>query len=87
MSPLSRDTPPDIERQLIEGYRRMSPRQKLQHVASLNRAVREMARARLRRQYGTDLSERELRLRVAALHLPRDVMIQAFDWDSDARGL
>jgi hypothetical protein len=37
-----------------------------------------------KRQPGID--ERELRLRVASLRLPRETMIRAFGWDPDAAG-
>jgi len=80
------DTPPEMRKILIEGYRRMSPQQKLQRVLDLNRTVEAMAAARLRRDYGPDLSERELRLRLAALRLDREVMIEAFGWDPEVEG-
>jgi hypothetical protein len=80
------DTSPEVEAILLEGYRRMSPAEKLARVLDLNRAVEELARARLRRQYGPDLSEREERLRLAALHLDRETMIRVFDWDPDVHG-
>ncbi|MCB1055139.1 MAG: hypothetical protein KDD11_06455 [Acidobacteria bacterium] len=80
------DTPPEIEERLIAGYRRMSPREKLKRVVELNRAVETMAAARIRAQYGPDLSERELRLRLAALRLDRQTMIDVFDWDPEEKG-
>ena len=80
------DTPAQIERLVIEGYRAMSPARKLERVASLNRALVALVRARLRRQYGGDLTERELRLRFAALYLPRRTMVAVFDWDPHERG-
>jgi hypothetical protein len=82
----ARDTPPEVETILLEGYRRMSPAEKLARVLDLNRAVDDLARARLRKQYGPDLSEREERLRLAALHLDRETMIRVFDWDPDVHG-
>ena len=81
------DTSPDAERVLIDGYRRMSPAEKLQRVASLNRALVELSTARLRAQYGATMSPRELRLRLAALWLDAETMRKAFDWDPAARGL
>jgi hypothetical protein len=81
------DTPPAVERMLIEGYRRMAPREKLEHVVRLNRALDQLARARLRAQYGEGLTERELRLRLGALRLDRRVMIDVFGWDPRIRGL
>lgn len=81
------DTSPAVERMLIEGFRRMSPREKLERVASLNRAVQDLAKARLRATYGPDLSEREMRLRLGALRLSRDVMVEVFGWDPQVHGL
>jgi hypothetical protein len=81
------DTPLAVERILIEGYRRMAPRDKLDRVIALNRAVEQLARARIRAQYGEDLSDRELRLRLAALRLDRRVMVEVFGWDPRIRGL
>lgn len=81
------DTPPDVELMLIEGYRCMSPAQKLERVVSLNRALTQLASARIRAQYGEDISERELRLRLGALRLDRSLMIEAFGWDPGSRGL
>jgi hypothetical protein len=72
---------------MIEGYRRMSPREKLARVVALNRTVEALAAARLRSWYGPDLSDRELRLRLGALRLHREVMVEVFGWDPDVHGL
>ena len=80
------DTSPDAERVLIAGYRRMAPADKLRRVVALNRAVEQLARARLRQRYGPDIPERELRLRLGALRLGRSVMIDAFGWDPREHG-
>jgi hypothetical protein len=80
------DTPPEVEEILLEGYRRMTPAEKLARVMDLNRAAQEMALARIRATYGPDLSEREERLRLAALWIDRDTMIRAFDWDPEVQG-
>ena len=55
-------------------------------VVELNRAVESMAAARIQTRYGPDLPERELRLRLAALRLPRETMIEIFDWDPELKG-
>lgn len=81
------DTPLAVERLLIEGYRRMSAREKLQRVVALNRTVEQLAAARIRAQYGERMPERELRLRLGALRLDERLMLDVFDWDSRARGL
>jgi len=71
---------------MIEAYRRMTPAEKLQRVVDLNRAVEAFALARIREQYGPDLTEREERLRLASLYLDRETMIRAFDWDPAVHG-
>lgn len=80
------DTPPEVRAMMIEGYRRMSPTEKLQRVLDLNRAAESFARARIRRQYGPGLSERQENLRLASLTLDRETMIRAFDWDPEEHG-
>jgi hypothetical protein len=86
MKTQSPDTPPEIEKILIEGYRRMSPLEKLRRVIALGETAEAMAAARIRSQYGPEISERELRLRLAALQLDREIMIRVFDWDPETRG-
>lgn len=83
---MSPDTPPEIEEMLLEGYRRMTPQEKFQRIIELNRSVEAMAAARIQQQYGPNLSERELRLRLASLRLDRETMIQVFDWDPEKEG-
>ena len=85
MKPEVNDTPPHIQEILIAGYRRLTPRQKMQRVSELNKAVQQLALARIRKQYG-ELSEREQRLRLAALWLNRETMIRVFDWDPQKEG-
>lgn len=80
------DTPPEVEEILIEGYQRMSGREKIERVLDLNRTAEAMAAARIRAEYGPDLPERELRLRLAALRIPRRLMIEAFGWDPEVEG-
>jgi hypothetical protein len=80
------DTSPKIEAFLIEGYRRMPPKEKLQRVDEMTKAIQQMALARIRQQYG-DIPEREQQLRLASLWLDRETMIKAFDWDPVEKGL
>lgn len=63
----------------------MSPAEKLQRVAELTDAARQMAACRLQRDYGP-MTDRELRLRLAALWLSRDTMVRVFGWDPDEHG-
>ena len=85
MKPQISDTPFHIQKLLIAGYRRLSPRQKMQRVSELNKAVQQFALARIRKQYG-ELPEREQRLRLAALWLDRETMMRVFDWDPQKEG-
>lgn len=79
------DTHPKIEKMIIEGYRKMTPRQKLQKVSELNKSIQQIALARIRKQYG-NISEKEQRLRLASLWLNREIMIKVFDWDPQEKG-
>ena len=83
----SSDTPPEVEAIQLEAYRRMAPAEKARIVEDLNRAVRELAAARIRSRYGPQLTDRELRLRLAALWLDRETMVRAFGWDPEKEGL
>jgi hypothetical protein len=86
MGTQSADTDSEAEALKIELYRQMSPRERLERVAAANRAVREMACARLREKYGDDLDEREKFLRLASLRLDRETMIEVYDWDPEEEG-
>lgn len=79
------DTDPRIARMMIAGYRAMSPAQKLETVVQMNNAVLEMAAARLRQQYGK-MTNRELKLRLAALWIDREMLKRAFGYDPDTHG-
>lgn len=85
MKTQSRDTHPEIERRLIEGYRRMSAAEKFQRVRELNQFVEMMQTAETRRQH-PGASEEECRLRVASRRIPADLMRKAFDWDPETMG-
>jgi hypothetical protein len=74
------DTDPRVEALLIEGYRRMSPSQKLERVRILTRAVQELALMDIRRRY-PDADEREQALRLASRWIEPELMVRAFGWD------
>ncbi len=86
MKTQSLDTPPEIEEMVLNRYRRMTPFEKLLQVWELNRMAQSMAALRIQTQYGPGLSDRELRLRLAALWLDRETMIKAFGWDPEVEG-
>jgi hypothetical protein len=85
MKTLSPDTHPEIERILIEGYRRMTPREKMQRVLELNRFGYQLALTGVRRRH-PNADEREQNLRVASRYLPPDLMRKVFDWDPEKEG-
>ena len=74
------DTHPAVEALLIEGYRRMSPTEKLERVRTLTLAVQQLALADIRRRH-PDADARELSLRLASRWLDPDLMLRAFGWD------
>lgn len=80
------DTPLEVERILVDAYRRMSPQEKFQRIRELNLATQAMAAERIRRQYGRDIPEQELLLRLASLRLERETMIRVFGWDPVEKG-
>lgn len=73
------DTHPEIEALLLDGYRRMSPQQKIECVCALNNAVQALALADVRRHY-PDADAREQALRVASRWIEPDLMFRAFGW-------
>lgn len=85
MRPISPDTDPEVERILIEGYRRMPASQKLQRVRELNQLVQRLALADIRRRY-PDASPRECQLRLASRWLDADLMRKVFGWDPEQEG-
>jgi hypothetical protein len=74
------DTDPAIEAMLIDGYRRMSPAQKLERVRALARALQQLALLDIRRRHpGAD--GREQALRLASRRIEPELMLRAFGWD------
>ncbi len=78
------DTATEIDAYLTEGYRRMSPGEKMARVRALNRAVILLATADVRRTH-PHAGEREIALRVAARWLDAETMRRAFGWDPKER--
>ena len=74
------DTHPKIEALLVEGYRKMSPSQKLERVRALTRAVQELALADVRRRH-PNADAREQMLRLASRWIEPELMVRALGWD------
>jgi hypothetical protein len=79
------DTHPAVEALLIEGYRRMSPAQKLERVRALTRAVQELALVDIRRRHPS-ADAREQALRLASRWIEPELMLRAFGWDVRKEG-
>lgn len=79
------DTHPAVEALLIDGYRKMTPSQKLERVRALTRAVQELALLDIRRRY-PDADQREVALRLASRWLDAGTMAAAFGWNQQDRG-
>jgi hypothetical protein len=83
--PYTTDTNPIIEEMMINGYRSMTPAEKLSLSWAMTKAVRKLATARIKKQH-IGISDRELQLRLASLWLDRDTMVKAFGWDPEKEG-
>jgi hypothetical protein len=86
LKPLSPDTSPEAERILIEGYRRMSPAQKLKQVRDASRRMRALLIADVQRVH-PNADARECALRVVSRWIDADVMRKAFGWDPSKEGI
>jgi len=79
------DTPIEVERILVEGYRQMSAARKVARVRDLNWTLQRLALADLKARHPND-DDRTLRLRLAARRFDRQTMIAAFGWDPETDG-
>jgi len=79
------DTEPKIQKVLIEGYRKMSPQQKMLRVSELTKSIQQLALARVQKQH-RDSTEREQRLRLASLWLDHQTIVEVFDWNPELQG-
>jgi hypothetical protein len=79
------DTHPSIERMQIEGYRRMTPTQKLAIVAGLSETVEQLALMDIRRRHPT-ADDREQKLRLISRWVDGATMRRVFNWDPDVMG-
>jgi len=79
------DTHPAISALLMDGYRKMSPAQKLERVRALNHAVQQLALIDIRRRH-PDADDRELVLRLASRWIEPELMRRAFGWDVQKAG-
>lgn len=85
MENLSSDTSPQAEAVLIDLARSLPPRRKLEIAIGMSQAVREAALAGIRSRHPRASGE-EIRKRLAALVLPRELVIAAYGWDPEKEG-
>jgi hypothetical protein len=78
---LPNDTHPKIHALQIEGYRKMSPSQKLECIWGMIRTVRELVLLDIRRRH-PHADAREQALRVASRFIEPELMLRAFGWDA-----
>ena len=79
------DTPSEVEARVVERWRVMSARERFEQVAVLNQSCMQMAEAGVRLRYPSATLD-EVRLRVIALRLGRDLMVGAYGWDPAVEG-
>ena len=79
------DTDWNIEQRQIEAYRHMTPVEKARRLAEQSGFLEELARAGILLRY-PDAGEPEVRCRLAALRLGRDLAIAAYGWDPLVHG-
>lgn len=79
------DTDPKAMEVWIELQRKMSPGDKIDAVLGASQFVLEAYEMGVRRLYPSATDE-EVTRRVAARHLPRNLVIKAYGWDPDENG-
>ncbi len=79
------DTHPEAEKRLIEGYRAMTPAQKMRSLSALYHAARRFALVDIRRRHPY-ADEHETQMRIAARFLEPDLMRRVYGWDPDTEG-
>jgi hypothetical protein len=82
---LNMDTPSQVRKLQIARWSSAKSVRKAQMVDALCKDTRELARVGLRERF-PNASSREQALRLGALTIDRDLMIQAFGWDSELEG-
>jgi hypothetical protein len=79
------DTSPEIEKLIIEGYRKMSAAQKLRIMQDLIRTAHLLALSDIKRRYPNAV-KRELQLRLASRWVEPELMRKAFGWNHEIEG-
>ena len=75
------DTSVEAQEVVTAGLRRMTGAERLARAFSLRRTALALARVGIRARAGGEISEREMRLRLASSWLNRETMCTVFAWD------
>jgi hypothetical protein len=81
-----RDTDPRAMEVWLELLRQKTPGERIATTLGLTAFALQMSEMGVRRAH-PKASDREVFLRVAARHLPRDLMIRAYQWDPEIDAL
>ena len=79
------DTPDSVQAMVVERWRAMSPTELLHVVDRLNASCERLSEAGVRQRHPA-ADDDEVRLRVIALRLGRDLMVEVYGWDPDVEG-
>jgi hypothetical protein len=79
------DTDPRVMEVWLDLQREKTPGEKLAQVFEASQLVLQMYEMGVRRLHPA-ANDREVLLRVAARHLPRETMIRVYGWDPEANG-
>lgn len=77
------DDPPEVRERIIEILRNMPAWRKMERVGAMWESCRAFAAAGLRLQY-PDADDAEIQRRLPAKLLPRDLVIESYEWDPEA---
>jgi hypothetical protein len=81
--PQARDTNAAVDRLVFDGFRRMTPAQRLELAAAAFRSVEQLSIAGLRLRH-PDLDDEQLRRRAGARRLGRELTLRAFGQEAEA---
>jgi hypothetical protein len=79
------DTHPMFEPLIIEGFRKMPPSQRFKMAMEMSEAIRDLAKTGILKRH-PGISDEELRKRLGALLLGRELSIKVNGWDPELEG-
>lgn len=79
------DTHPALEPYIINGYRQMQPCQRFKMAMEMSETVRNLAKTGILKRH-PGISDEELRKRLGAILLGRDLSIKVNGWDPETEG-